>query len=111
MVPRAIVETLQRYAAALDAAGVSPHQLVLYGSHASGHARPDSDIDVGVISPALSGDRFDDGVRLRLIARQVSPDLEPVPLTPRTWEEDTWVPLVWEIRTKGIPLSDLPPAA
>lgn len=77
-------------------------KIILYGSHASGYARPDSDIDVAVVSPDFGKDRFEEGVQLRYIAGDIDLNIEPIPLSPESYENDTWVPIIWEIRDKGI---------
>jgi hypothetical protein len=35
------------------------------------------------------------------IAGKIDPRLEPVPISKRMYEKDTWIPLVYEIREKG----------
>jgi len=38
------------------------------------------------------------------IAGKIDPRLEPVPISLKAYENDTWVPLIYEIREKGIEL-------
>ena len=49
------VTTVNAYLAALERHGVKPKRAYLFGSRAKGNARPDSDIDLIVVSPAFTG--------------------------------------------------------
>ena len=40
---------------ALKGAGLDDARVILFGSHATGIARPDSDVDIPIISPAFRG--------------------------------------------------------
>jgi predicted nucleotidyltransferase len=62
----------------------------------------DSDIDVAVVSPDFGKDRFEEGVRLFQIACDIDPRIEPIPLSPESFENDTWLPLIYEIRKNGV---------
>jgi predicted nucleotidyltransferase len=46
-----ITELIRRYVMMLETRGVPVERAIVFGSHASGAPRPDSDIDVAVISP------------------------------------------------------------
>ena len=48
-----VLETIRQFKKALEAINIQVEQLILFGSHAEGTAREDSDIDVIVISPSL----------------------------------------------------------
>ncbi|MDP2807948.1 MAG: nucleotidyltransferase domain-containing protein [bacterium] len=102
MLKSEILRTLKRYSKALKAEGIPVLKMVLYGSQANGHSNKDSDIDVAVISQEFGKDRFEEGVRLFKLAYKIDPRIEPVPLSVRAYKNDTWVPLIYEIRTKGI---------
>ena len=63
--------------ALLDAAPARS-RVILFGSHARGMARPDSDLDFLVIEPAVE-DRFDETFRLRKAVKVVfGDDVQPV---------------------------------
>jgi predicted nucleotidyltransferase len=93
--------TVRRYARALARAGVHVDRLVLFGSWANGRPVPESDIDVAVVSRDFGRDTTEEGMFLFRVAGDVDPRLEPVALSPESYERDTWVPLVYEIRTTG----------
>ncbi|MBE2235526.1 MAG: nucleotidyltransferase domain-containing protein [Anaerolinea sp.] len=75
----------------------------LYGSHATGTAGPDSDIDVAVVSPDLTGDRLQDWIRLTITATSIDPRFEVIGFRPEQFRDEH--PLAWEVKTQGIPLS------
>ena len=72
----------------------------LYGSYALGTAHTDSDIDVAVISPDLTGDRVQDWIRLTTVASRIDPHFEVIGFRPEQFRDEH--PLAWEVRTRGI---------
>lgn len=72
----------------------------LYGSHAAGTAGPDSDIDVAVVSPDLTGDRLQDWMRLTVTATSIDSRFEVVGFRPEQFRDEH--PLAWEVKTRGI---------
>lgn len=83
-----VLTVLSAFRAALGREGARDARLVLYGSHAKGNARDESDIDVAVISEAFEGMSFWD--RTDILARATmevwGEPIEAVALTPREWE-------------------------
>jgi predicted nucleotidyltransferase len=102
MVKRETKELLKKFRAAVEKNGIRVNKLILYGSRASGKNTPDSDIDVAIVSPDFGADRFEEGVKLFKIACKIDPRIEPVPVSLKSYERDTWIPLIYEIRKKGI---------
>ncbi|MFC1496735.1 nucleotidyltransferase domain-containing protein [Candidatus Margulisiibacteriota bacterium] len=74
----------------------------LYGSYAKGKAREDSDIDVAIISPDFSGNRFIDSLTIIPFRRKIDSRIEPVAYKPEDFEETD--PLVAEIKENGFEL-------
>ncbi len=101
-VNRNVLTKSKRFVAALQAKGMQVENAYLFGSYATGHARRDSDIDVAVVSRDLSGDWLDDFCYLTRIADDIDVRMEVVPFRPRDFRDEN--PLVWEIKTTGIPL-------
>ena len=79
-------------------------KIILYGSRASGRHHEYSDIDVAVVSPDFGKDRFCEGVMLFKVACEIDARIEPVPISSESYEKDTWLPLIYEIREKGVEL-------
>lgn len=70
----------------------------LFGSHAKGCQKEDSDIDVAIVLPKLSQNYLlDDAPRLWRICADINPDIEPVML-----ELNENTPLYNEVMKHGI---------
>lgn len=102
MVEREIIEKLIEFHKVLEKEGIRVAKIILYGSRAAGKSHKDSDIDVAVVSPDFGKDRFEEGVKLFEIAYKIDPRIEPVPVSLESYEKDTWIPLIYEIREKGV---------
>ena len=55
-----------------------PYRIVMYGSHANGTQRQDSDIDVAVIFNGYHGNWLEDSAALWLLTQNISLDIEPI---------------------------------
>jgi len=104
MVEKAIRQTINIFIKELKRNKIKVTKVVLFGSRASGIAHEYSDIDVAVISPDFGKDRYREGSNLFEIACAIDPRIEPVPISLSSYENDTWVPIIYEIRTNGIEL-------
>lgn len=100
----AVLDRVHRYRRNLRAAGIPITTLIVFGSRAKGTARPDSDIDLAVVSPRFGRDYFREGVRLlRLRRRGELLDIEPHPMHPDDLN-DRWSTFAYEVKTYGIPV-------
>ena len=50
----------------------------------------------------FGNDPVEEGMRLFRIAGAIDSRIEPVPISVESFEKDTWLPLIYEIRKKGI---------
>ena len=98
---RQVIKIIRRFVKDLKHRDISVDRIVLYGSYVRGQARPDSDIDIAVVSKNFGKDRVEEGMLLFRIAGKIDPRLEPVPISLKAYENNTWVPLIYEIREKG----------
>ena len=96
------VKIIRKFVKALRHEGISVDRVILYGSCVTGKARPESDIDVAIVSKDFGKDRVDEGMTLYRIAGKVNACLEPVPISIEAYRNDTWVPLIYEIKAKGL---------
>lgn len=86
-------------------AGIRPSVILLFGSRANGKPRPDSDIDIAVVSPDFGKDRFEEGVKLNTLAHKINPLIEAIPVsTDKYLEVDSISPIIHEIKKTGIVL-------
>jgi len=98
------LKIIKRFVKRLREEGISVDRVFLYGSYAAGKERGESDIDVAIVSRDFGKDRVEEGVRLYRIPGKVDTRLEPVPISVEAYKNDTWLPLIYEIRSKGLEL-------
>ncbi len=77
MVEKKIIRMLERYKELLTQHMVV-EDLILYGSHARGEARRESDVDVAVVVDTISGDYFSTRPLLWKLRRRIDDRIEPV---------------------------------
>ncbi len=73
----------------------------LFGSHATGKAREESDIDIAVLSKKLEKNWNENEELLWKIGVEVDSRIEPHGFSPKDFEEN-WIPMVSEIKKTGI---------
>ncbi len=98
---RQALKIIQKYVKRLRQEGIPVDRVILYGLYAAGKERRDSDIDVAIVSRDFGKDRVEEGIALYRIAGKVDPRLEPIPISVEAYENDTWIPLIYEIKAKG----------
>ncbi len=84
-------------------AGLHISQAYIFGSFARGKEDKWSDIDIAIVSPQISNDRFEERVRLTEIAQSIDDRLEPLPFNTETFNEND--PFVQIIKKEGVPVS------
>lgn len=95
-----VIEIVRRYVRELKKHDIPVEEAILFGSFARGVAREESDIDVAIVSPAFSGDRFADRRRIVPLRRGVDSRLEPMPYRPEQFAEGGI--LIDEIKRTGV---------
>ena len=96
------ITAVKQFLAAVQRYGVHLQAVYLFGSYAEGHARPDSDIDVALISDDFVGDIVHDSALVALPLWESDPRIEHVRYRPEDLLDED--PLAWEIKTKGLRL-------
>src|SRR4030065_1739201 len=102
MVEKSVINKLKKFSSTLSKAGITIDKMILYGSYAKGLQGRESDIDVAVVSRNFGKDRVEEGMFLFKLAGEVDARIEPVPISVDSFEKDTWIPLIYEIRKNGI---------
>ncbi|MFH1096591.1 MAG: nucleotidyltransferase domain-containing protein [Candidatus Desantisbacteria bacterium] len=97
-----IKKSIQLFIAKLTDNGIRLSAVYLFGSYAKNKEHVWSDIDIAVVSPDFIKSRLEERIRLTVIANKIDNRIEPVPFRPNTFIIDD--PLVWEIKTTGIPI-------
>lgn len=104
MVKKEIVKKVNDFVKEIKRQKINVTKVILYGSRVSGKCHEFSDIDVAVVSPDFGKDRYKEGARLFEIAGKIDTLIEPVPVSEDSYENDTWIPLIYEIRKNGVEL-------
>ena len=97
-----VITIVSRFLEELQRSGLRLAAAYLYGSYAAGAARPDSDIDVALVSEDFHGDWLEDQRKVMDALLRCDARIEPVRFHPRQFQDEH--PLVWEIKSKGIRL-------
>jgi predicted nucleotidyltransferase len=97
-----VLNKVQTFIKKLKESGVAVESAYLFGSYAVNRAGRWSDIDVAVVSPDFSADRFDERLRLMKLSTEIDSRIEPVPFHSRDFIDSD--PLVGEIKKHGISL-------
>ena len=85
----AVLNTVRQFKDALESHNIHVEKLILFGSHAAGMAREDSDIDLVVISPNFSGMSYWDRIDILSEAiHQVYAPIEASAFTPEEWSSE-----------------------
>lgn len=79
MAKRHVEIVVREYVKVLKANNIKVEKAILFGSHASGRATDDSDIDIAIISPEFGGDYVEEAVLLKKISEEVDLDISPRP--------------------------------
>lgn len=77
------VDLINRYARLIKQKGIKVSKVILFGSHAKGMAKPDSDIDIAVISSQFGQNNLKEMMFLRKLALEIDSHIEPLPFSPQ----------------------------
>jgi uncharacterized protein len=92
---------VNEYVNLLKQKGVDVSKVILFGSYAKGTAKPESDIDVAIISSQFGKNNLKEMMFLRRIALKIDSHLEPLPFSPKDMN-DRYSTLAQEIIKYGI---------
>jgi predicted nucleotidyltransferase len=94
-----IIEIVKRYVAVLEKNGIKIREAIIFGSIVKGTAKEWSDIDVALVSPDFTGDRFEDRRKIVPLRRTIDSRIEPIPFRPEDFDNRGM--LVEEIKRTG----------
>ncbi len=98
-----VIDTVRQYLQNLAQEGILARMGVLFGSYATGHPHPWSDIDLVVVSPAFDGTFSRDKIdSLWYVAARTDSRIEPIPCGERQWVEDEVTPTIEVARREGV---------
>jgi len=95
-----VMKNVQLFLEKLRRAGITVSKAYIFGSYVNGKADTWSDIDIAVVSPQISEDRFEERVRLTKLAISVDDRLEPLPFNQDSFTDDD--PFVQKIKAGGM---------
>jgi hypothetical protein len=98
-----VIEKVEELLSVLRTEGLTITMAYLYGSQTAETSHRDSDIDVAIISPDLSGDRLEDWCRLNRVATCIDVRMEVIGFRPEQFRDEH--PLAWEVKTNGVRLA------
>ena len=98
-----IVEIVKRYIAELEKNNIKVIEAVLFCSHVRGTTKEESDIDVALVSPDFTGDRFEYRRKIVPLRRNIDNRIEPLPFRPEDFYDGGM--LVEEIKKTGMRLN------
>lgn len=102
MVESSIINTIQKYIAALAQTGIHASKAVLFGSYATGRAHEWSDIDLVVIAPEFDGQKTLGLIETLWQTTKVDSRIEPIPCGEKEWETDQSRPILEIARQEGL---------
>lgn len=76
------IELVKRYIQELEKNNIPIHEAFIFGSYAKGNPKEESDIDIALISPVFTGDRFEDRRKIVPLRRNIDSRIEPIPFRP-----------------------------
>jgi predicted nucleotidyltransferase len=82
-----ILKLLRKYLQRLNENNIPIQKAILFGSYAKGKSTDESDIDIAVISTTFKGDRYSDRRMIVHFRRGLDSRIEPMPFTPKDFEE------------------------
>ncbi len=94
-----VLRNVQLFLDKLRRAGFHISKAYIFGSYARGKVDKWSDIDVAIVSPQISNDRFEERIRLTELAISVDDRLEPLPFNLDSFSDDD--PFVRQIKDEG----------
>lgn len=100
-----VIELLKKYVLLLNSEGISVNKAFLFGSHSTGNASENSDIDVMIIS-----DKYDESDDMAIgkvwnLTRKISTKIEPFLIGNKKFNEDNSSPLINMIKEHGIEIA------
>ena len=85
---KAVLEIIKRFQQEIEARGIRPLKVILYGSYAAGTHRQSSDIDIIVVSDDFAGKSYWERIEiLSDVIYEIFAPIEAVALTQEEWEQ------------------------
>ena len=83
ILPKNIIKLTKSFRSLLENDNIKIDSMIVFGSQAKGNTRPESDIDVCVVSPSFGFNDLQEMQMLFKKARHVDSRIEPYPMNPK----------------------------
>ena len=101
ILPKNIIKLTESFRSLLENDNIQIDSMIVFGSQAKGNTRPESDIDICVVSPSFGQNDTEEMQMLFKKARHIDSRIEPYPMSPKNLLEiDN--PIVSEITKWGV---------
>ena len=98
-----VFKKVQSFLEKLRLTGFHISKAYIFGPYARGQVDKWSDIDVAIVSPQISNDRFEERIRLTELAITIDDRIEPLPFNLDSFSDDD--PFVRQIKTEGVAIN------
>lgn len=105
MVDRKVVKAIRRYLEVLNEHGIKAEKAILFGSHARGEARKDSDIDILVLAKEFDKNRWKKDSLMWRLVRKADITIQPIPCGVKQFIEDDGSTIIEVARREGIEIT------
>jgi len=105
MVEKEIAELIKRFIKELRKENIIVKKVFLFGSHARGTQRKDSDIDIAIVIERNEKEQKDKKISPWKYAARVDTRLAPIALWESEMKKD-YIPIIWEIKN-GLDVTEL----
>lgn len=99
---KSIIKIIKRYLEILNEHGIDAEKAILFGSQARGDTRPDSDIDVLVLSAQFDKNRWAREKELWRLTWHADARIQPIPVGVKQFIEDDSSVAIEMARREGI---------
>ncbi|MBI5731403.1 MAG: nucleotidyltransferase domain-containing protein [Ignavibacteriales bacterium] len=100
-----VIDLVKNYINELNKDGITIDKAFVFGSHAEGIARPDSDIDVMLVSKLFDDDKMKYISKIWHMTKISGFKIEPVAIGLKRFLEDDYSPLIGIVKKEGIEIN------
>jgi predicted nucleotidyltransferase len=96
-----ITDKIAEFRSAIERDGITVDDMIVFGSYAKGNERPDSDIDVCIVSGMFGHDDVQEMQDMFRKSVMIDTRIEPYPVA-QNYFQDLSNPLAYQIHTYGV---------
>jgi len=100
-----VIELLKQYCILLNISGIPVEKAFLYGSYARGDAKPESDIDIMLVSQKFDAEDAENNIKAWSYTRKIDARIEPYTVGLQQYLHDEVSPLLQIVKQEGIEIN------